>query len=510
MSAIIIGGGFAGIGMAIQLKDQGIHDFVVLEREDDVGGVWRDNVYPGCACDVPSHLYSFSFEPNPRWSRRFGPQAEIHRYLKHCVDKYELGPHLRLGDGVVQCAYDEGDACWNATTESGLRYQAACLVSGIGGLSIPAIPDIEGLADFKGPTFHSARWNHDYDLGGKRVAVIGTGASAIQFVPGIIDQVAHIDLYQRSAPWVFPKEDGDISETRQSLYRRLPALQRLARASIYVTLESRILAMVRNPKMMKDYGEKQALEFLHAQVKDPVLRKKVTPDYRMGCKRILLSNDWYAAISQDKVDVLTDGIARITATGVVDREGVERPVDAIILGTGFQAQNPVPEGAFIGRGGVDLARRWGQTPTAYKGCTVAGFPNLFLLGGPNSGIGHTSMIYMLEGHFRYTLAAMRAMRERGLRAVDVRKDHEDAYNEDVQAQTVSTIWGAGCRGWYFNEDGANTTLWPNFTFLFRRQLQGFDHEAYHLHGLRPSEEPAPLIAPELAASTHEESRVRSA
>lgn len=502
MSAIIIGGGFAGIGIAIQMKKHGMHDFVILERADDVGGVWRDNVYPGCACDVPSHLYSFSFEPKPDWSRHFGPQAEIHAYLKHCVDKYALAPHLRLGDGVSRCEYDEASAAWSVHTEKGLTHRATFLLNGMGGLSNPAMPDIEGLDDFAGPAFHSARWDHGADLDGKRVAVIGTGASAIQFVPGIIDRVGHLDLYQRSAPWVMPKEDGDIPQALKALYRRSPAVHRMARERIYWKLEARILAMVKNPKLMTRYAETAALAYLGEQVKDPQLRATLTPDYRMGCKRILLSNDWYRAITQDKVDVLTTGIERITAGGVVDRQGVERPVDVIILGTGFQAQSPVKKGTFLGRGGLDLAAHWGSTPTAFKGATVHGFPNLFMLGGPNTGIGHTSMIYMLEAQFAYAIDAMRLMEQRGLRSVEVRKEYQDAYNERLQRQTTSTIWGTGCSGWYFNADGVNTTLWPNFTFLFRRQLERFDTAAYHLESLRATEAPTPLMSPPPAGAPY--------
>ena len=487
MSAIIIGSGFAGIGMAIQLKQRGMHDFVILEQAGEVGGVWRDNVYPGCACDVRSHLYSFSFEPNPDWTREFGPQAEILRYLKQCAGKYRLRRHIRLGDGVARCIYDEHRATWTVTTQSGRSYTARFLLNGTGGLSRPAVPEFEGMGRFQGEVFHSARWNHDVDLSGKRIAVIGTGASAIQFVPAIVDRVARMDVYQRTPPWILPKDDQEIPAYRRALFRTVPALQRLARERIYWTAERTLLALVRRPKLMKRYAEQPALAYLHAQVKDPALREKLTPNYPMGCKRILLSNDWYGAITREHVQVLTGGIAHVTERGVVDGEGVEREVDAIIFGTGFLTQAPVPRGTILGRDGQDLAALWQQTPSAYKGTTVAGFPNLFLLGGPNTGIGHTSMIYMLEAQFAYVLDAMREMEERGLSTVEVRKDHQDAYNERIQEQTKRTVWGKGCRGWYYNENGVNTALWPSFTFHFKRKLQAFDPVAYHMGAGRPEE-----------------------
>ena len=488
MSAVIVGSGFAGIGIAIQLKKHGVHDFVILEQAGDVGGVWRDNTYPGCACDVPSHLYSFSFEFNPDWTREYGPQREIYAYLRRCADKYDLRQHIRFNDRVERCIYDERHASWTVHTQSGRAYSAQFLLNGMGGLSRPAIPSIPGLETFQGPAFHSARWNHDYDLKGKRVAVIGTGASAIQFVPGIIDQVAHVDIYQRSAPWVVPKEDGDIPAYRRAAFGAMPWLQKAARERYYWTAESRIFAFVKRPELLERFGERRAREYLEAEVQDPELRAKITPDYRMGCKRILLSNDWYAAITRDHVDVLTSGISHVTEGGVVDRDGVERPVDAIIFGTGFEAQNPVPAGAIVGRDGKDLATCWGKTPRAYKGTTVAGFPNLFLLGGPNTGIGHTSMIYMLESQFTYVLDAITSMKERRVRAIEVRQEHQDAYNERVQAKSATTVWGQGCRGWYYNADGVNTALWPDFTFHFRRQLKEFDAVAYHQEALRPGED----------------------
>jgi len=478
LSVLIVGTGFSGLGMAIQLKQAGFEDFTILERADDVGGTWRDNSYPGCACDVQSHLYSYSFEPNPNWSRMFAPQPEIKAYLQHCARKYGLLPHIRYNAELVRAEYDEKDALWNVTTRAGETYSASVLVSGMGGLSTPAFPSIKGLEVFKGKMFHSAHWDHGHDLEGERVAVIGTGASAIQFVPKVAQKAARLDLYQRTATWILPKPDREISAAERLLFRRFPAAQRALRNSIYWMLESRVLGFVINPRVMK-LVERQARGHIRRQVKDPVLRKKLTPDYTIGCKRILISDDFYPAVSRANVDVITDGIREIRAHSVVDANGVEREVDTIILGTGFKAQDPMPRGTIFGRGGQDLLDAWTDGPEAYKGTTVAGFPNFYVLMGPNTGLGHSSMVYMIESQIQYVLDALQAMRRDGLRSLEVRPEAQARYNAGLQQKLGKAVWQSGCKSWYVNEAGKNTTLWPGFTFRFReltRRVELVDYQ----------------------------------
>jgi len=483
LSVLIVGTGFAGLGMAIKLKEAGFDDFTILERAGDVGGTWRDNNYPGCACDVQSHLYSFSFEPNPEWTRMFAPQPEIKAYLQRCAQKYALLPHVRFNAEVVRAEYDEQAAQWKVTTRDGQRFQARVLVSGMGGLSTPAYPAIKGLEKFKGKTFHSADWDHAYELKGKRVAVIGTGASAIQFVPQIARDVARLDLYQRTPTWILPKPDREISVAERRLFKRFPAAQRALRNSLYWMLESRVLGFVINPRVMK-LVERQARGHIRRQVADPALRAKLTPDYTIGCKRILISDDFYPAVSRANVDVISDGIREVKANSVVTADGVEREVDAIIFGTGFKAQEPLPRGAIFGRGGQDILDAWKHGAEAYKGTTVAGFPNFYMLVGPNTGLGHSSMVYMIESQLQYVLDAIRTMHREGIRSLEVKRKVQDGYNAGLQQKLGNSVWQSGCKSWYVNEAGKNTTLWPSFTFRFREQLRRIDLQNYAIEGRR--------------------------
>ena len=481
----IIGTGFAGLGMAIQLKKAGMDDFLLLEKADEVGGTWRDNHYPGCACDVPSHLYSFSFAQNPEWSRLFSPQPEILGYLKRITDEFGLRSHIRFQSALSEARWDDEAGVWQLRTAGGDHYRARVVVSGMGGLSTPAYPQgIQGLENFKGKTFHSQDWDHAYDLTGKRVAVIGTGASAIQFVPQIQKKAARIDLYQRTPPWITPKPDGRVAEGVKSFFKRLPAAQTALRGLIYSVLEARALGFVVNPKLMA-LDDRTARAHLKRQVKDPVLRAKLTPDYRIGCKRVLISNDYYPAVSQPNVSLITEGIQQVRAHSVVDKNGVEREVDAIIFGTGFKATDPVPPKMIFGKGGVDLLDTWQDGPEAYKGTTVAGFPNLFLIVGPNVGLGHSSMVYMIESQVAYVLSALKAMKKSGQPVLEVKAEKQAAYNQWLQGKTAGTVWNTGgCQSWYLHpKSGKNVTLWPGFTWQFRRATQAFDAEAYALRGV---------------------------
>jgi cyclohexanone monooxygenase len=476
----IIGAGFAGLCMAIKLKEAGQRSFVVFEREPEIGGTWLINNYPGCACDIPSHLYSYSFAPNPEWSRAYSPQQEIWSYLRRCANEHELYPYIRLRTSVEQAVYDEARGVWRIATSDGRVVSARTLISGVGGLDTPAYPEIPGRASFEGPSFHSQRWAHDEDLSGKTVAVIGTGASAIQFVPQVAKVAARLHLFQRTAPWILPKRDHAISRATRRLYRRVPALQRLARAAIYASHEWHALMFVFFPALLRGA---RALAKLHLrrEIKDPALRAKLTPTYTMGCKRILMSNDYYPALQRDNVDVVTTGIREIRARSVVTVDGVERFVDAIIYGTGFRAADPMPRGVVFGRGGLDLVDAWADGPEAYKGTTVRGFPNMFMMMGPNTGLGHNSVIHVIESQARYVMDALRTIERRRLKSVEVRERVQRTYNAWIQRRMGKTVWmSGGCVSWYQREGGKNVVLYPGFTFGLRHMLRRFDVGAYEL------------------------------
>ena len=475
----IIGSGFGGIGIAIQLQHAGMHNIVLLEKAADVGGCWRDNSYPGAACDVPSHLYSFSFEPKFDWSRKFAPQREIYAYIRHCAEKYNILPKVQFNTEVTAARFDEQQGLWFITTNTGKTISARVLISACGQLNRPAYPRLKGIESFKGEVFHSATWNHSYNLNNKTVAVVGTGASAIQFVPEIGKQVKKLSLFQRSAPYVIPKPDRSYSSWEHALYEKLPALQTLSRAAMYTHHESRALAMTVFKSALKPF-EWQFQRHLHKAIKDPVLRAKLTPDYPLGCKRILISNDYYQTLARPNVDVVTDNIAEVTPTGIRTKDGQEHPVDAIIYGTGFQATDFLAPMKITGRGGVDLNQVWREGAEAYLGMTVSGFPNLFLLYGPNTNLGHNSIVYMLESQFSYIIDAVKTIQQRDLRFVDVRSQVQGVYNRWVQKQIKNTIWDAGCTSWYKTASGKNTNNWPGFTLVYRHKTRHFDSQDYEL------------------------------
>ena len=473
---VIIGSGFSGLGMAIRLKEAGFEDFVVLERGDDVGGTWHFNTYPGCACDVPSHLYSFSFAPNPRWTQTYSPQQEIDAYLKRAATDHGIRPHVRPNTEATDAAWDDEAQRWTVETTDG-TYVGRVLVAGQGGLAEPSIPDLPGLDEFEGHTFHSARWDHDFDLRGKRVAAVGTGASAIQFVPSIQPVVERLHVVQRTPPWIFPHSNRPTTRFERQLYARFPLLQKLVRGAVYAGRETNVLGFTKDPRIMK-VAELLARRHMRSQVTDPELLEKVTPDYTIGCKRILPSNKWYPALGEDNVDVLTGGVERVTPTGLVAGDGTSVEVDAIIFGTGFQVAE-MPIGKFVrGRGSLTLDDVWQGSPQAYLGTTVSGFPNLFLMTGPNTGLGHSSMVYMIESQVAHVIKALEAMRERGAAAIEVRRDVMDGFNAEVDARMEKTVWNTGCASWYIDATGRNATLWPDWTFRFRRRLAAFDPAAF--------------------------------
>ncbi|AOZ08723.1 flavin-containing monooxygenase [Cupriavidus malaysiensis] len=479
LAAILIGAGFAGIGMAVALRRAGIEDFLILERGRDVGGVWRDNSYPGAACDVPSHLYSFSFEPNPDWSRTFAPQAEIHRYLQHCARKYGLAPHLRFGAEVAQARYDEARALWQVTLADGATLHTRLLVSATGQLSRPALPKLPGIEHFRGHSFHSAHWDHGYDLSGKRVAVVGTGASAIQFVPAIAGSVGSLAVFQRSPAYLMPRPDRAYRGWEKLLYRRLPWAMRLHRAGIYLRYESRALAFTRFRWLMKLAVGLPFRRLLARQVPDAALRARLTPDYPIGCKRILLSSEYLRAMSQPNVTLVTAGIRRITADGIECADGAHHAVDAIVYGTGFAATEFLSPMRITGRDGQDLNEAWRHGAQAYLGLTVPGFPNFFMLYGPNTNLGHNSIVYMLESQIAHVLRCLQAMRDARASAIEVDEAPYRRFNTRVQQRLAGTVWN-GCTSWYVDASGHNSTNWPGFTLTYRWLARHSSLAAYRL------------------------------
>jgi cation diffusion facilitator CzcD-associated flavoprotein CzcO len=497
VAVAVIGSGFAGLGMAIRLKELGADDFVVLERGDDVGGTWRDNTYPGCQCDVPSHLYSFSFALNPQWTRTFSMQPEIWSYLRRVADDFDVRRHVRFGHDVTAAEWDEPTRRWRLTTPHG-TLEADTVVAGVGALSEPSYPDLPGLENFTGAVFHSAKWDHDYDLTGKRVAVVGTGASAIQFVPKIQPAVEAMTIFQRTAPWVMPHPDRPLSRTEKRVYRALPKAQKLMRDGIYWARELTVLAFM-HPQLMRLGGERMARRHLAKQVADPELRAKLTPGYRMGCKRVLLSNEYFPALQQPNVDVVTSGISEVRESSVVDADGVEREVDAIIFGTGFKVIDMPFAGRVRGRSGRTLEEVWRGKMQAHKGTTIAGFPNFFMLMGPNTGLGHNSVVFMIEAQIAYVIDALRTMRERRAATVEVRREVQDAYDAELQKRLQGTVWNTGgCASWYLDEHGRNSTIWPGFTWPFKRRTLNFDAQAYELRTAPAVATAAPPAAPAAA------------
>ncbi|MEA2330924.1 MAG: hypothetical protein QOH58_1062 [Thermoleophilaceae bacterium] len=474
--AVIVGAGFSGLGMAIRLIEDGERDFVLLERASELGGTWRDNTYPGCRCDVPSHLYSFSFAPNPNWSSTFSPQPEILEYMRGVAERFGVLSHVRFDTELDTAEWDEGQSRWRIETSQG-AITADVLICGQGPLNEPKLPDLPGLDSFTGTSFHSATWDHEHRLDGERVAVIGTGASAIQFVPKIQPQVGQMHVFQRTPPWVVPHPNRPMSDLERKVYRRLPMAQKAMRAGIYWAREAFVLQF-RNRRMRK-LATRMALRQLATQVRDPALRAKLTPSYEIGCKRILPTDEWYPALMQPNVELVTEGIREVRPRSIVTADGTEREVDTIIFGTGFHVTDLPIAGKIRGREGRTLEDTWDGSPSAYKGAAVAGFPNLFFLVGPNTGLGHTSIVFMIESQISYVADALRMMRRRGARTVDVRPEAQAAYNDEVDRLARGTVWvSGGCSSYYIDRKGRNSTIWPTFTMPFRRRTREFDEAAY--------------------------------
>ena len=476
---LIVGSGFSGLGMAIRLAQSGRRDFLVLERGDDVGGTWRDNTYPGCACDVPSHLYSFSFAPNPDWSCTYPKQEEIQRYLRRCAERFEIHPQLRLNTTVIGARWDDMASRWVVSTNRG-EFRARFLVLGTGGLSDPRLPGIPGLGSFQGMLFHSASWRHDHDLSGERVAVIGTGASAVQFIPRIQPLASRLSVFQRTPPWVLPHPNRPLLRAERWLSRRSPAAQTLRRFGVYAAHELLVLGFAVDPRF-NGLLELAAKQHLRRQVRDRALRAKLTPRYRMGCKRLLISNDFYPALTRSNVELVTDSITEVREHAVVTADGVQREVDTIIAGTGFNTTNPPVARSMTGRAGRTLAQEWDGSPRAYLGTTMSGFPNAFYLFGPNTAIGHTSVVFMIESQIRYVLDALQMAQRERVGVIEVRREAQMAYTAEMRRRTDGTVWtNGGCTSYYLDAHGRNFAIWPTFTRPYRRRTRRFDPAAYRL------------------------------
>ena len=479
MDIVIVGAGFSGLGMAIQLKDAGIENFTILERAAEVGGTWRDNHYPGAACDVASHLYSYSFEQNPNWSRAFGQQPEIFDYIKRTAAKYDLYKHIRFNTTIVKSWFNEDEGRWHALTADGEEMTAQVVVSAVGALSDPAYPKIPGLDNFQGKLMHTAQWDDDYDLTGKRVAVVGSGASAIQVVPEVQKKAGHMTVFQRTPSWIMPKPDRPIPEKEQEEYAEHPFKLHKRRFRIYWMSELFAPFIISNRKFFKTQAEKMAKGHIRKQVKDRELQKAVTPDYAIGCKRILISNDWYPAIQADNAELVADGPAEIKANSIVLKDGREIEVDAIVCATGFKVPSSAAPFQVQGLGGLDLNDAWDDGAEAYKGVAVSGFPNLFFLMGPNTGPSHTSVLAFTEMQMEYIGKAIGHMARHKLKWLDVKKNVQDRFNRGIQKRMENTSWTSGCNSWYLTDSGKNTTLYPGFNWEYRMRLWRFRPGEYH-------------------------------
>ncbi|MEU1719744.1 NAD(P)/FAD-dependent oxidoreductase [Nonomuraea sp. NPDC005692] len=482
-SVAIIGAGFGGLCMAIRLRRAGIGSFTVFEKAADLGGTWRDNSYPGAGCDIPSHLYSYSFEKYGSWTRRYPAQPEILGYLEHCADKYDVRRKIRFGTEVRRAVFD--GRRWQVTSvhDGGERTEAFdVVVMSVGQLNRPHLPEIPGMSDFEGVSFHSARWNHDHDLTGRRVAVIGSGSSAAQLIPTVAERAAHLDVFQRTPNWVIPKSDATFGPLARLAFHYVPGLQRAYREWIYRYAEATLY-----PALAEGWSagllRKRALAHLRAQVPDPVLRAKLTPGYPPGCKRVVIDSAFYPALTRPDVDVVTDPIVRIGPKGVETAEGL-READTIVYATGFLSTEFLAPMEVTGLGGRSLAEQWRDGAQAYLGISVPGFPSMFLLYGPNTNLGHNSIIYMIECQVRHVMACLPRVAEQG--PIEVRPEAMAAWTRQLDAAMARMVWGEGCRSWYKTAEGRVTNNWPGPTTLYRRLTARPPRGAYRRVGEVPS------------------------
>jgi cation diffusion facilitator CzcD-associated flavoprotein CzcO len=480
----VVGAGFGGVGAAVMLHRAGYDDVTVFERGERVGGVWNDNTYPGAACDVPSHLYEFSFEPNPHWSRRYAPQAEIQSYLHDVAQRHGVLDRIRTSTEVRSARWDEQRGRWLLQTSAG-AHEADILITACGQLSVAKMPSIPGLESFEGPAFHTSRWRHDVELAGKRVAVVGTGCSAIQTVPAIQPLVEHLDVYQRSPGWTIPKMDFAYSERMQRLFERFPALQRLDRIGTFAFMELGAAAMTGQRWLLGPFraaGRRQ----INKAITDEVLRAKVTPSDEIGCKRIMLTDEWYPTLTKPNVELITDPIAEFTPSGVRLKDGRERPADVLVLATGFRTHGFVAPMEIIGAAGRTLAEEWAHVPHAYLGMSVPGFPNMFLLYGPNTNGGTGSVIYTVEAGVNHVIAALTQLERANARRIEVRRQAAETFDRELRAALADTVWHTGCTSWYVDENGNDPNQWPWLWSTYRRRTARIEPGTYELSTPAPA------------------------
>jgi len=477
VNTLIIGAGFAGLGSAIRLKQSGLNDFVILERGNKVGGTWRDNNYPGAACDIPSNLYSYSFAQNPNWSRGFSGSPEILDYIHHLVSNFNLGELIHFNQNVSSLSFDESTGLWTVSLSDGNFYHARTVIAAQGPLSNFSFPNIAGIENFKGKKIHSANWDHDYDIKGKRIAVIGTGASAIQIIPELVKTAEFVKVFQRTPGWVTPRPDYKTPEWNKTIFRKIPAAQTAMRRALYWTHESMALAVIWNSPLTK-VAEQLAKSHLNRQVKDAWLRRQLTPDFKIGCKRVLVSNDYYPALQQPNCKLITWPIVKITENGVQTMEGIEHAVDCIVFATGFDVSKSGSPFPITGLNGRSLDEEWSRGAKAYKSINVSGFPNLFFTFGPNSGPGHNSALVYMESQIDYAVRAIKAIVNGKIKMLDVKVDVQAKYNKEIQKRLSKTNWNSGCKSWYLTEDGFNSTMYPGFATQYQNQMKLFDLKDY--------------------------------
>jgi len=484
-SVAVVGGGFGGVCAVVMLQRAGYNDVTVFERGERVGGVWNHNTYPGAACDIPSHLYEFSFEPNPRWSRRYAPQAEIQAYLEDVARRHGVLNRIHTGTEVTRASWDEGRSKWCVDTSAG-QHEADILITACGQLSVPKVPAMPGLESFDGPVFHTARWRHDVDLAGKRVAVVGTGCSAIQAVPAIQPIVERVDVYQRSPGWTMPKMDFAYSERTKQLFERFSFLQRLDRMALFAFQELGAAALTSHRWLLgplRALGRRQ----IEKAIKDDELRAKVTPSDEIGCKRIMLTDEWYPTLTKPNVELITDPIAEVTPTGIRLEDGTERPTDVLVLATGFSTHGFVAPMEIVGTGGRTLAEEWAQVPHAYLGMSVPDFPNMFLLYGPNTNGGTGSVIYTIEAGVAHVIAALGELERAHACRIEVRRQTADEFDRELRAALTETVWHTGCTNWYVDENGNDPSQWPWLWRTYRRRTAKIDPGAYALSTPAPDD-----------------------
>ena len=474
---LIVGTGFTGIGTAIKLTEAGVDDFVILERADRVGGTWRDNTYPGAACDIPSLLYSFSFAKNPTWSRAYSPAGEICTHIEEMVDRFDLRRRIEFGTEVSGLEFDEAEGTWTVNTLGGSLFRARTVVLASGPLPDHKLPDIRGIDTYEGHKIHSAHWDHDYDFTGKRVAVIGTGASAVQIVPELVKTAEFVKVFQRTPGWVLPRLDVATPAAAQNLFTKMPAVQQLARQALFWGHEASATALVWDSPLTSLVA-RLGKAHLRRQVKDPWLRRQLTPDFTPGCKRMLISSDYYPALQKDNCKLIDWPIATMSPVGIRTSDGVEHHLDAVVFATGYDVHLTGPPYSVTGTGGRSLADEWTGGAQAYKSINAHGYPNLFFMTGPNSGPGHNSLLVFVEGQIDYAVSGIRAILDDDLRYLDVREDVQRAHNRSLQRRLTKTTWMSGCSSWYLTADGFNASMYPGFATQYLRQMRDYRFEDY--------------------------------